>query len=487
MPRDPIALATLAAAVSGQVVGDGAAPVSDVRHDSRAAGPGDLFVAVRGLRTDGHRFLTAAVAAGAVAVCVERAVPGAGAPQLVVADTRAALGPLAALVHGDPSHRLPVVGVTGTNGKTTVTHLLEAIAAAAGLRPGVIGTLGARLDGRPVPLARTTPEASDLQRMLARMADEGVALVAMEVSSHALALRRVDATRFRVAAFTNLTQDHLDFHGDMDAYFAAKAGLFDPGRAADAVVWVDDPWGRRLLNHELGGAATTAGWDDADVTARDVVLGPGGARFRLVTPAGGVPVTLALAGRFNVANAVVAAACAHVLGVPLQAIAAGLAAVERIPGRFERISPAGGGPVVVVDYAHTPAGIAAAVAAGRELAAGRVIVVAGAGGDRDRDKRAAMGAAAAAADVAVITSDNPRTEPPAAIVAAVAAGARAAGGGEVVEIVDRRAAIAAAVAGAGDEDLVLILGKGHETGQDLGDRVIPFDDRDEAREALQAR
>ncbi len=483
MPPDAT-LATLAAAGGGRVVGDGTVRVADVHHDSGDVTPGSLFVAVRGLRTDGHRYVPAAIAAGAAAVCVEQPLD-ATVPQLVVPDTRAALGPLAAAVHGHPSDRLTIVGVTGTNGKTTVVHFLEAIATAAGLTAGAAGTLGTRIAGRAQPQARTTPEATDFQRLLAAMADAGVDVAAVEVSSHALRLGRVAGTRFAVGAFTNLSQDHLDFHHDMDDYFAAKASLFEPARVARAVVWVDDPWGARLAGR-LAVPVTTVGLAGGDVHAEGVAADFDGSSFTVVTPGGSGRAEIRLPGGFNVANALVAAACAQAVGIDLDAVAAGLAAVPRVAGRMEAVRRAGG-PEVIVDYAHTPAGVAAAIATARELGGGRVVAVVGAGGDRDQAKRPAMGRAAASADLAVVTNDNPRSEPPEAIIAAVVEGARQVAGAHVLVEADRRLAIRTALARAGEGDVVLVLGKGHEPGQDFGDRVEPFDDVAVAREELERK
>lgn len=459
--------------------------VIDVSHDSRQVKAGDLFVAVRGLETDGHRYLDAALDAGAAAVAVEVVsdhLREAGHSQLSVEDTRSALGALAAAVHGDPSQRMAVVGVTGTNGKTTVTHLLEAILAAAGMTPGVVGTVGARVGGEHVPTVRTTPEASDLQRLLGEMVETGVDVAAIEVSSHALALERVNGTRFRVAAFTNLMQDHLDFHGDMEAYLAAKRRLFAADLAERAVIAIDDEAGRSIAAGITIPVATVAVDGPADVSATDIVVTMEGSSFTVRTPEGNFAAEIPLPGVFNVQNAVVAAAIARELGIGRTAVAAGLSGVKPIPGRFE---PVDGGQRfgVVVDYAHTPDAIAAVVASGRRLApGGSLIAVVGAGGDRDQQKRPAMGAAAAAADVIVVTSDNPRSEDPAGIIEAVVAGIP--GGADVTTEPDRRAAIRAAVARADEGDLVLILGKGHEQGQEIAGVVHPFDDRLVAAEEL---
>jgi UDP-N-acetylmuramoyl-L-alanyl-D-glutamate--2,6-diaminopimelate ligase len=453
----------------------GEAVVSGISHDSNAIEPGDLFVAIRGMRTDGHRFVDGALARGATAIAVERPLP-VDAPQVVVPDTRAALAWMAAAIFGDPSRRLDVVGVTGTNGKTTVTHLLEAITTAAGMVPGIVGTVGARVAGARVEVPRTTPEAGDLQRLLSSMVDAGVDLAAIEVSSHALSLHRVDAIWFRIVAFTNLTQDHLDFHGELEEYFAVKRTLFDPDRAEQAVIMVDDEAGRAIADTAELPVTTVSTGHPADVTARIIGTGLTGSAFEVRAGDIVFPVELPLPGGFNVQNALLAAAIALQGGVEPEAVAAGIAAVRPIPGRFERVD-AGQDFGVVVDYAHTPEAIATVVRDSRAFVEGRLIAVAGAGGDRDQGKRHDMGRAVAGADLAVITSDNPRSEDPHAIVDAVARGARSAGGATVVEVVDRRAAIGAAIREAEAGDLVLILGKGHEQGQEIGDEVLPFDDR----------
>jgi UDP-N-acetylmuramoyl-L-alanyl-D-glutamate--2,6-diaminopimelate ligase len=486
MGSEPVTLASLAAAVGGAVAGDDSVVITDVTHDSRDAGPGVLFVAVRGFTVDGHRFVEAARSAGAAAVCVEDPSAAGDGPAIIVSETRTAMGPLAAAVHGDPSARMSVVGVTGTNGKTTVTHLLEGIVRAAGGTPGIVGTVGARIAGSAVTVERTTPEATDLQRLLASMAAAGVDTVAMEVSSHALSLGRVDAVRFRVAAFTNLSQDHLDFHVDMETYFGVKAGLFTPEHASHAVIWVDDPAGARLAGRTDLPITRVGRGSDADVTARDLSCSLEGSDFLLRSHDTEVPIRLRLAGEFNVANALLAAACAAELGIEWDSIAAGLGAVDRIAGRFELVET-GKDFAIVVDYAHTPEGIATVIEAVRRLTPGsRVLVVVGAGGDRDAGKRPLMGAAAAGADVAFITTDNPRSEDPSVILDQVSAGA-AAGPAEVVAELDRRAAIAAAIGTAGTGDVVLILGKGHEQGQDYGNVVVPFDDATVAREEAASR
>lgn len=441
--------------------------VSSVTYDSRAVAPGALFCCLPGRSSDGHDHAPAAVGQGAVALLCERFV-AADVAQARVASARRAMAPVAAAFHGHPSRSLAVVGVTGTNGKTTVTHLLAAVLRAHGWATGVIGTL----DG-----PRTTPEAPELQAALARYVADGARAVALEVSSDALVQSRVDAVWFEVAAFTNLSPEHLNTHGDMESYFAAKASLFDAGRAGTGVVNADDPWGRRLLGTA---ALPLVAYSMADVT--DVEVRPRSTRFRW----DGHAVDLRLGGRFNVSNAVCAATIARVLGVPAVAVAAGLSDLGAVPGRFERVDT--GQPfTVVVDYAHTPAALEQVLHAAREEAggSGRVVVVFGCGGDRDRGKRPLMGEVAARlADVVVLTSDNPRSEDPDAILDEVRAGA--GGARSLVVEPDRRAAVHAAVEAAHAGDVVVVAGKGHETGQTAGGRTEPFDDRDVAREALAA-
>ncbi len=484
MAAEPMRLSELAALVGGTVVplsggGDDDPAVSSIVHDSRSANGGSLFVAIPGFSSDGHDHADTAVRSGAVAVAVERLLP-VPVPQLLVTSGRAALGPMAAALAGNPSQRLRVVGITGTNGKTTVTYLLESIATAAGRRSGIIGTTGAWINGRPVNLERTTPEADDLQRLFIEMVDADVEIAALEVSSHALSLGRVEGTQFEVVAFTNLSQDHLDFHGDMDSYFEAKSRLFEPGRARCAVIWMEDQAGAKLA------ASTTlpvveVGATTGQVHADRVACSWEGIDFTLVTPTGTTRVALSLRGRFNLANALVAAAIALELDIGLDAVAAGLEAAPVIPGRFERVLS--GQPFeVVVDYAHTPASIEEAVSAARRLTDGAVVVVFGAGGDRDRAKRPLMGKAASAADRVVVTSDNPRSEDPGVIIAEVLAGVGSRVGWAVEP--DRRLAIRRAMATAAPGDAILILGKGHERGQELAGVIHPFDDLQVAAEEL---
>jgi UDP-N-acetylmuramoyl-L-alanyl-D-glutamate--2,6-diaminopimelate ligase len=438
--------------------------VASVTHDSRRVDPGALFCCVPGRRTDGHRHASEAVARGAVALLVERRLE-LDVTQLVVADARVQMGRASSAFWGHPSRRLRVVGVTGTNGKTTTTWLLRAVLQAAGLRTGVIGTLGG---------ARTTPEAPDLQAELAALVDDGAAAVAMEVSSHALALSRVEGTRFEVAVFTNLGHDHLDFHASMEEYFAAKARLFEPERSAAAVVNLDDPHGRLLLEARR---VPTRGYSLSDVSDVELGLVAGACTWRgrrLRVPFGGVA---------NLSNALAAATAALELGVGEDAVVEGLASAPPVPGRYQVID-AGQPFSVVVDYAHTPDALRGLLTAARAGTDGRVAVVFGCGGDRDVEKRPLMGRVASAlADTVVVTSDNPRHEDPAGIASEVAAGAD---GPAPVEIeLDRRAAIRRAMASARPGDVVLVAGKGHETTQTVGSRATPFDDREVARQELE--
>jgi UDP-N-acetylmuramoyl-L-alanyl-D-glutamate--2,6-diaminopimelate ligase len=483
----PVELGVLGAAI--EVPARGSATVTGVTLRASDARHGDLFAALPGSRAHGADYVADALAGGAAAVLTDpdgaRRPVLAGVPLLVHPHPRQVLGALAALVYGDPTAGLRVLGVTGTSGKTTTAHLLEAGLAAAGRPSGLVGTIGTRIHGRSLPTALTTPEAPDLQALFAVMAEDGVTDVAMEVSSHALAMGRVAGTRFAVAAFTNLSQDHLDFHRDMEDYFEAKAALFD-GRAEHAVVCVDDEWGQRLAARTPGAVTVStsgpARWRGVDVrTDAD-----GTQTFTAITPDGArLPVRLQLPGAFNVANAVVALACLDAVGVPAAAAAEGFAGVA-VPGRMQRVDE--GQPfLAVVDYAHKPGAVAALLDALRPQVPGRLIVVLGCGGDRDRGKRPMMGAAAAArAEVLVVTDDNPRTEDPAAIRAEMLAGARAEpAAGDVLEIGDRRTAIAAAVACAQPGDAVVVAGKGHETGQELMGVKHPFDDAAELAAALQ--
>ncbi len=477
------------AAVAGAalVPADATGTVSGVTLRAGDARPGDLFAALPGTRAHGADFAADAVAAGAGALLTDpdgAARAGVRVPMLVHPAPRAVLGDLAAAVYGDPTRGLRVLGVTGTSGKTTVAHLLDGGLRAAGRTAGLLGTVQTRFAGVRLPSALTTPEAPDLQALFAVMREAGVTDVAMEVSSHALALGRVAGTRFAVGAFTNLSRDHLDFHPSMDDYFEAKASLVAPERTDHAVICVDDGWGARLAARTPA-AVTVSTRGHADWEAREAVSEADGTqRFTAVTPHGPVPVRLRLPGRFNVANALLALACLDAVDVPPEVAAAGFADVT-VPGRMQRVE-AGQPFLAVVDYAHKPAAVAALLDALRAQVAGRLLVVLGAGGDRDRDKRPLMGAAAAArAEVLIVTDDNPRGEDPAAIRAAVLAGAREERGhGELLEVGDRAAAIAEAVARARAGDAVVVAGKGHETGQKVGAVVHPFDDAEQLAAAI---
>jgi UDP-N-acetylmuramoyl-L-alanyl-D-glutamate--2,6-diaminopimelate ligase len=472
------------------------------------ARPGDLFAALPGTRAHGASYAAQAVNAGAVAILTDpagvAALTGPDAPApvtvpLLVADhPRALLGDIARAIYGDPSRRLAVVGITGTSGKTTTCYLLEAALAANGSKTGLIGTVQTRIDGEVAPSALTTPEAPDLQALFAVMAERGVSVVAMEVSSHALSLGRVSGTAFAVGAFTNLSQDHLDFHHDMEEYFQAKSLLFD-GRAGRHVIDIDTPYGARLAKAHPD-ALTVSGTDNPDaswaVTAVEFsTTGIQHVTLRGPAAAGSpgsrtVTFDLSLPGAFNVANATLAIACVDALGRDVQPAADALAGVV-VPGRMERVD-AGQDFMAVVDYAHKPAALAAVLDAIRDGLSGRLIVVLGAGGDRDTGKRPMMGQESAArADLMIVTDDNPRSEPPADIRARVLAGARDAASAdqekricEVREIGDRRAAIRAAVQAARTGDAVVIAGKGHELGQEIAGVVHPFSDRVELLAAL---
>lgn len=474
MPLPGSRMIELAELATGTLYGDGEVVVTDAFHDSRRVEPGSIYLAIAGEHFDGHDFALEAVRAGALGLVVERLLP-LEVPQIVVADTRRVMAPLAVSLHGDPSRRVSVVGVTGTNGKTTVTHMLESIALASNRSCGLIGTIETRIGTDLIPNPHTTPEATDFQRLLRVMVDHGADLVACEVSSHSLTLNRVAGTTFAVAAFTNLSQDHLDFHGSIEAYFESKAMLFE--MAVNRVIWSEDPFGARLAGR-YPGALLVGG--NGEVRASEWNADARGTGFKLHLPAGDVTTRINLPGRFNVANALVAAASASLIGFDPAEIATGLQRLEWVPGRFENVAE-GSGFSVIVDYAHTPDGIANVIASARSMTAGRVIAVIGAGGDRDQGKRPHMGRAGSAADLLVVTSDNPRSEDPEVIIDQVMSGVATPA---VLRVADRRQAIAAAVASAAAGDIVLVLGKGHEPGQETAGVVRPFDDRQVAREIL---
>ncbi|WP_165436296.1 UDP-N-acetylmuramoyl-L-alanyl-D-glutamate--2,6-diaminopimelate ligase [Amycolatopsis suaedae] len=490
---EPVPLATLIARSDIRLLDPAGAHTTVTGASLRAhhVVPGDLFAALPGARAHGADFVDDALTAGAAAVLTDEegaqrpAVRDSGVPILVHPEPRQVLGAVAAWIYGEPSLSLAVLGVTGTSGKTTTAYLIDAGLRAAGHTTGLIGTVETRIAGERLASAFTTPEAPDLQALFAVMVERGVTHVPMEVSSHALALGRANGTRFAVGAFTNLSQDHLDFHRDMEDYFSAKSMLFDGRSTAEAVV-IDSAWGQALVTPSTITVSTEPG-TDASWRASDLATLPTGEQAFTITGPDGVTAraTLPLPGEFNVANALLATAVLDVTGVPLDAIVRGLAEVE-VPGRMERVY-LGQSFTAVVDYAHKPAAVAQALDALRARAEGRVITVLGCGGDRDTGKRPLMGEAAAKrSEVLIVTDDNPRSEDPEAIRAAMLAGARGAGGqaGDVIEIGDRREAIRKAVELAGPGDVVLVAGKGHETGQEVAGVVHPFSDRDELEAAI---
>lgn len=463
-----------------ELLGDGPdVVVTGLTFDNRHVAEGTLFFCVPGFTRDGHDFAPDAVARGAAALVVQRPL-GLGVPEVVVPDVRAAMAVAAQRFYGDPTATLKVVGITGTNGKTTTAFLTRALLEGAGMPTGLLGTVKSVVGGVEHPVVRTTPEAFDLQRTFREMLDAGDVACAMEISSHALELKRADGIHVRAAVFTNLNQDHLDFHPTMEDYFQAKRLLFTSPLTDVRIVNLDDAYGRRLA--EEFDAVTFAIDRDADYRAVDVGMD---GSFTAVTPDGSFPARVPLPGRFNVMNALAAWAAARALGAPADGLAASLASAETAPGRFQPVS-AGQPFQVVVDYAHKPGALEQVLLAARELATGRVIVVVGAGGDRDRGKRPLMGELAARlADVALITSDNPRSEDPEAIIDEIMAGIPASPHAVVERDADRRASIFRAIELASPGDVVVIAGKGHEQGQEFENgRKEPFDDSAVAREAI---
>ncbi|MFN2614104.1 MAG: UDP-N-acetylmuramoyl-L-alanyl-D-glutamate--2,6-diaminopimelate ligase [Actinomycetota bacterium] len=477
-------LAELASVVGARTTGSAA--IRDLAYDTRALTAGSLFFCIPGHRVDGHELASDAVARGATALVVERALD-VKVPQMIVESVRAAMGPIAAAFFDHPSRALSLVGVTGTNGKTTSVWMLENVFRQAGMKPGLISNIERHIGDEIVPVDRNTPESIDLQRLLARMRDAGVRAAAMEVTSEGIAEGRVEGTHYSCAVFTNLTQDHLNYHGTMENYFQAKALLFRSDMAERAVVNVDDTYGCRLVEM-LDIPCTTFAIDaPADVRARDITSDARGSRF--VADAGGetTDVDVKIPARHNVANALGVIATANALGISLRHAAAGIAATLGVAGRLEAID-AGQDFTVLVDYAHTPDSLENVLRAARDFtpAGARLVVVFGCGGDRDRGKRPLMGRIGVdLADRAIITSDNPRSEDPRAIISEIETGARDAGKPYDVEP-DRRAAIQMAIADARTGDVIVIAGKGHESGQEFADHTIPFDDRSVARDALGA-
>ena len=477
--------------IEAEFSGNGEAIATDITHDSRQAGAGSLFVAIRGLTMDGHRFVDDVMRRGAAGVIseLERPADFSGA-WLQVEDARAALAKAAAVVHGDPSTKLDLIGITGTNGKTTTTYLALALAEAAGQKAAMLTTVEYRIGEESEPAVRTTPEASDTQRFLREALDKGCAMAAMEASSQALDLHRCDGLHFRAAIFTNLTRDHLDYHGTMEKYFDAKKILFD-GRLGTkpeiSVINVDDEWGVKLANElkNAGQNVVTFGINNAaDFTAKDIDISLiKGTAFVLKTPQGERALTSPLVGRPHVYNILAASAAVLGLGYDLDAISKGIETCVGAPGRFERV-PNEGNFAVVVDYAHTDDALLNTLKTARDLTSGRIITVFGCGGDRDKTKRAPMGRAAGKySDLAIITSDNPRTEDPLKIIAEVEAAVKETGT-PYLAIPDRREAIRQAVAKARAGDVIIIAGKGHETYQIIGNDKFHFDDREVAAEAL---
>ena len=478
--------------------GKGEVEIAGISYDSRQVRPGDLFVAIEGFRTDGHLYLEEAGEKGAVAVVVERGrdIPSGLAEEAEVvrtSDTRKALALLSDRFRGHPSGRLRLVGVTGTNGKTTTTHLVEAAMDRVGITSGLVGTVVYRIAGKELPVERTTPESADLQELLASMADAGCEVASMEVSSHALALERVTGCEFTVGVFTNLSQDHLDFHADMEDYFQAKTRLFLPPEqgglgAESAGINVDDPYGRRLVDMVPGRVLTYGREKGVDLQGELLQAGLKRSRVAVTYEGRRMEGETTLTGSFNLYNIIAAMSASLLLEVDAEEALAGILSYPGVPGRFEAVDE-GQDFAVLVDYAHTPDSLRRVLEAARGTAPGRVLALFGCGGDRDKGKRPMMGEIGVSlSDLAFITSDNPRSEDPLEIIGMIEEGARSASIGADYEIIpDRREAIGAAIAEAKAGDVVVIAGKGHERGQIFSDRVLPFDDREEARSALRRR
>ena len=480
-----------------ETIGDAGTEVAGIAFRSDRVQEGDLFFCVPGFKADGHDFAPDAIARGAAALVVERPL-ALDIPQFVVDDARSALAQASARFFGIPSRDMALVGITGTNGKTTTTFLVDWVARCAGEATGIIGTVETRIREEHIHADHTTPESMDLQRLLARMRDAGCGVVSMEVSSHAIDLKRILGTRFSVVAFSNLTQDHLDYHKTMEAYFEAKAALFSPEYAGKAAICIDDAYGERLagIARERGLDVLTTGFSEqADLRVIEAGYHATHTAIRVATPSGELELEYPLIGRFNVENVLLAFGICLQLGYPAEQVRDALSQAPQAPGRLERVAAEGLSPremherlgfTVFVDYAHTPDAIENAIGALRPITAGKLIIVFGCGGDRDATKRPKMGAAACAADRIVVTSDNPRTEDPLAIIEDILPG-MADGEGRYEVLPDRREAIAAAIAQAEPGDSVLIAGKGHEDYQLVGDRVLDFDDRLVAAAELAAR
>jgi len=475
--------------ISGlRVVGSGNPEILGMAYNSKCVEPGYLFVCLRGTKVDGNDFIPEALSRGASAILTDSASVEADVPILVVADARAILPKLSTRFFGNPSRRLNIIGVTGTKGKTTTTFLIDSILKEAGLTTGMIGTLGVRIGDEAVSIKNTTPESLDIQSFFARMISKGVSAATMEVSSHALVIGRTEGCEFDVGVFTNLTQDHLDFHGTLDEYFAAKLTLFEEyplrsGKPFTAVVNLDDPRGSEVLSATKGKTLTYGIKSDADINASIISASANGLIFDVKSPNGAFRVEMSLGGVFNVYNSLAAIGAALALGIDIEAITRGLKKVTSVAGRFVQVN-CGQDFGVVIDFAHTPDSLENILRASRELCTGRLILVFGCGGDRDRGKRPIMGRIGAEmADVCLITSDNPRSEEPDAIIAEILGGANGKSA-EVECIVDRREAIVRALGIAAPGDLVLIAGKGHENYQIFKDRTVHFDDEEVVREVL---
>jgi UDP-N-acetylmuramoyl-L-alanyl-D-glutamate--2,6-diaminopimelate ligase len=475
-----------------ELLGDPDTEITQVTYDSRKAVPGCLFAAVRGVREDGSRFIAAAIERGARAVLYEEYAGERpdGVTFAKVPDARLAMAMAAAAFYGYPARRLDLIGITGTNGKTTTSYLIRSVLESAGRDTGLIGTISYEYGGKVLNAPNTTPESVDLQCLLGEMADAGAEYAVIEVSSHAVALKRVAGCEFKVRVFTNFTQDHLDFHGSMDEYYAAKRSFFTEGPGM-SVINLDDPKGWDLASSAPDGVLTYGLKVPADVTAKDIRLSPDGVSFTLVTPGGEAAVKSPLVGRHNVYNILAAAGACLSAGIGPSEIAAGVAAMKEVPGRLEKVDE-GQDFTVLVDYAHTEDALAHVLSTAREFTPGRVVTVFGCGGDRDRSKRPKMGyAASLLSDIVVLTSDNPRTEDPAEILRQVEAGVYEEGSkkkGETYFVIpDRGEAIEFAVGMAGAGDTLLIAGKGHEDYQIVGAGKYHFDDRQAARQAILSR
>ncbi len=473
----------------GVRIDGGDVDVSALAYDSRRVVSGSLFAAIPGAKSDGHDFIAKAIASGATSILCEREVDTGNVTRVVASDSRRALALAAKRFYGEPSDHLTMVGVTGTNGKTTTSHLVAALLETAGMPTGVVGTLGVRLGNTTIDTGLTTPESLELQQAFGSMRDQGAKAVSMEVSSHALAQGRVEGVAYDVGVFTNLTHDHLDFHGTMENYFEAKAALFRTHLKSGgcAVINIDDRYGASLARELRDSGRQVIGVSpfgaDADIAATNVQLALTGTRFTALRSAGPLDIDSPLVGRFNVENLLLAIGVAKALGIPDATMLSAIRNRGVVPGRLERAG-SGSGPVVLVDYAHTPDALTKALATVRELTDGKLICVFGCGGDRDAKKRAPMGEAAGnGADFSIITNDNPRTEDPALIAAQIEVGMKKSGGGYLVEL-DRAAAIELAIGKAANEDAVLIAGKGHENYQIVGAERRAFDDREIAKKAL---